>query len=294
MNTNRSEGESITAVLIDNLLIHMRKEYFTDFFEQNEKWLTKYGLYGLYAAALVGFISSIVYPIRYELSWGLSLGIGFGWIVACIVSHYVAYRLLPVISNLIKSTPTKLSSSALLDALALLCGIAGVAILGTSIYGWAKTSEFDKIIEGILMFVTFEYLMALCLNPGLLNIAIEEKTTAGQEFIGLLSFFLKGFLKLIPIMFGSWILIGVANMTLMLFQKPETLNIGNVFAIGYMLIAAVLPVVGYLLFVSNYFLIDLAGAVLSVPSKLDCLNQVTASTKNSEKTTAVLSTDKNL
>jgi hypothetical protein len=271
MSTDTEKGSSITTVYIEKLLNYLRKEHLVDFFEQNETWLIKYGMIGLYVAALVGLAFAVICPIRYEMPWGLSLGFGFGWVVACIFFHYVAVRLLPVVSNLIKTTPTNMSSTALLDSMALLCCISGVAVLATAILGWVKTSEFGELTNGILAFIAFEYLVALCLNPRLVNIAIEEKTRAGQEFIGVFSFFLKGFLKLIPIMFGSWIIIGVVKMVILLFTKPENFELDSLLSIGWMLIAAVLPLAGYLIFISYYFFIDLAVALLSIPAKLDRL-----------------------
>jgi hypothetical protein len=271
MSIDTGTGSSITTVYIEKLLNYLRKDHLVDFFERNEVLLTKYGMLGLYAAAVVGVIFSVVCPIRYEVPWGESLGAGLGWAVACILLHYVASRLLPVVRNLIKTTPTTMSSDALLDSLALLCCISGVAVLAASVYGWAKTSEIGGLTNGIFAFIAFEYLVVLCLNPRLVNIAIEEQTRAGQEFVGVLSLFLKGFLKLIPVMFGAWIIIGVVKMVVLLFAKPENFEIDTLFSIGWMLVAAVLPLAGYLIFISYYFAIDLAVALLSIPAKLDRL-----------------------
>ena len=268
-------SEEITAVWIDKLLNFLRKEYFSDFLGKNEKWLTKCGLYGLYVSALLGLIVSLIFPIRYDLPCGYSIAMGIAWFFVCIVTHYTACKFLPNIVSIIRSTPTKLSSKAFLDSLAVITGIGGVIALCSGLYLWAETTSFESFIITLFIFIFCEYLLFLSLNPKILNIEITESATAGEEFIGLLSFFMKSFLKLIPIIFGSGIILGIINILELLFMKIEypPQIISKVTQVGSLTATALLPVAGYLLFLIYYFAIDLAASVMSIPRKLDELNK---------------------
>jgi hypothetical protein len=269
-------NEKMTALWIDQLLGKLKSGYFADFFDKNEKWLTKYGLYGLYLLALLGLLASIVFPIRYEgFPWQRSLGMGIVWFLTCIVAHYIAYKLLPALGKIIKATPTKLSSYAFLECLAMIFGILGIISLLGGLYLWAKTSSFDSFLVGLLLFIACEYVFALCINPKLLNIEEDKQTTAGQEFIGLLSFAMKGFLRLIPIVFGAGVILGVFDVSELLFKKFEYMGevIEKCLQIARLGFVVILPLIAYVLFLAYYFMIDLANAVLSVPAKLDALSK---------------------
>jgi hypothetical protein len=266
--------EAITAGLIDKLLDHLRTGYFLDFLEPNVKWLTKAGLLGLYVAALLGLASSVVLPLRYDLHFGISLAAGVLWFLLCIVIHYTAWKFLPVLAHIIRSTPTQFSSRAFLDSFALVAGLAGAAALLVGLFFWIKTSSFEAFMIGLFVFIFCEYVMCLCLHPQALNIEISEQTSAGDEFIGLVSFFMKGFLKLIPIAFGSGIILGILSILTLLFSKLEYMGqiLEAIYGAGTFMYAALLPVTGYIFFLAYYFVIDLARALLAIPAKLDSLN----------------------
>jgi hypothetical protein len=265
--------EAITAGLIDKLLNHLKTGYFLDFLEPNVKWLTKAGLLGLYVAALLGLVSSIVLPLRYDLHFGISLSAGVLWFLLCIVIHYTAWKFLPVLEHIIRSTPTQFSSKAFLDSFALVAGLAGVAALLIGLFFWIKTSSFEVFMTGLFVFIFCEYVMCLCLNPQTLNIRISEHASAGDEFVGLVSFFMKGFLKIVPIAFGSGIILGILSILTLLFSKLKSMGqiLEAIYGAGTFMTAALLPVTAYVFFLAYYFVIDLARALLAIPPKLDRL-----------------------
>ena len=269
-------NENITAIWIDKILDSFRKSYFSDFFDKNEVWLIKCGLYGLYIIGILGFLTSLIFPIRYNvIPFMYSFGIGISWVFFCVVLHYTAYKFVPNITNIISSTPTKMSSEAFFFFFALIAGLSGVISLLAGIFFWIKTSSFNSFIIGLFSFVFCEYMLALSLNPKLLNINIDKNTSAGEEFIGLLSFFVKSNLKLIPIIFGSGIILSVINLIEAMFIKFEYIPeiTSKLMTIGGFTLTALLPVGGYILFLCYYFIIDLIASVISIPSKIDTLNQ---------------------
>jgi hypothetical protein len=156
-----------------------------------------------------------------------------------------------------------------------MAGIAGIVSIMGGLFVWIKGSSFEAFVVGIFMFIFCEYMLSLCLNPESLNIEISEKTSAGEEFLGLISFFMKGFLKLIPIMFGSGIIFGVINLFGLLFLKFDYIHEieAKSLEVGNLMVSALLPVMGYFVFLAYYFVIDLAMAILAMPAKLDRLGK---------------------
>lgn len=268
--------EKMTAVWIDKFLNHLRKGYFSDFLEKNEKWLIATGLCGLYISGILGLLTSFVLPMRYEnVAYGPTIGLGVIWLFLCIVIHYIAFKFLPALSNLVKNTPTQLSSKSFLDSLALLAGIAGVLSLLGGLFLWIRTSSFDSFVIGIFVFIFCGYILSLCLVPKNLNIEIIEKTSAGEEFLGLISFFMKGFLKLVPVAFAAGVILTIINIIELLFVKFDSAaQINAQYAeIGTFAKLSLLPLTAYFLFLLYYFVIDLAMAILVVPGKLDAIKE---------------------
>jgi tetratricopeptide (TPR) repeat protein len=191
----------------------------------------------------------------------------------CIVAHYTAVKFLPNLDNIIKSTPTKLTSSAFTDSFALIAGIGGIASLIAGIYFAISAENVELLVYGVFAFIFCEYLMSLSLNPETLGIEITDKTTAGEEFIGILSFVMKGFLRLIPVMFGSGIILGIVRIFDIWLGDVEYINqlVAQVAAVGRISAAAFLPVTGYLAFLLYYFSIDIVASIIAIPQKLDKL-----------------------
>lgn len=264
----------MTSVWIDNFFNYLRKGYFSDFLDKNVDWLTKWGLNGLYVSAVLGLLTSIYVPYNYgQIEFGLSIAIGFAWVLVCIVAHYTAVKFLPNLDNIIKSTPTKLTSTAFTDSFALIAGIGGVASLIAGTYFAISTENIELFVYGVFAFIFCEYLMSLSLNPETLGIEITDKTTAGEEFIGILSFIMKGFLRLIPVMFGSGIILGIVRIFDIWLGDVEYINqlVAQVAAVGRISAAAFLPVTGYLAFLLYYFSIDIVASIIAIPQKLDKL-----------------------
>ena len=166
-----------------------------------------------------------------------------------------------------------MSSRAFLDCWAIVHLIGGILSLITGIYFWIKTSSLDSLFIGIFTLIYCEYIVSLSLKPELLNIDIVEKTSAGEEFLGVISFGVKSVFKLIPIMFGSGIFFCIINLFLIIFGDYEYIHeiIGDVYNVLYLTGSFLLPLIGYFLFLIYYFFLDIAQAILSIPNKVESL-----------------------
>ena len=267
VNTATAEkkfNEYVVSDFIDSLLDKLRKGYLLNFFEDNQKWLTKYGLYGLYLSVALGFISAIALPNMYKIKDEVAFGIFVGFFFFCFIAHYLAVKFLPNVDSMLANTPSKLRSKAFLDSFALIFSILGISALGIGIFFGILEENFNTFMYGVFGFILCEYLVSLCLKPELLNVSVENGINAAEELLGLTSFFIKASLKLVPIIFGSSVIFGIFSLSGMLFVKYEYM--GEISAdflfVCFIYAGALSPIIGYLAFLSYYFIIDIILAIL--------------------------------
>lgn len=261
-----------TASLIDGFFGWLKKTAYNNFLETNEKWFTRVGLGLMYFISVMSLVVSIVFIMKYNaLNGGYVFAAGICGLLAAVVLQYIAAKTIPCLNLLVSNTPVKLSSTSVLDIVALAAGIFGVvALLGGLIIS-IKASSFQFFIIGLSIFVICEYWLAMALKPESLNIEIVKDTSAGEEFIGLLTFFAKGSLKIIPVIFCGCMIFAAYDLIAMMFVRYDYVNeiTREAGLVVYAMCGALLPLFGYVSFIGYYFTIDIARAVLSIPAKLD-------------------------
>lgn len=261
-----------TASLIDRFFSWLKKTAYNNFLEQNEKWFAKTGLVLMYFIAVMSLLVAIVFVLKYNaLSTFYVLTAGIGGLFVTIVFQYIAAKTIPCLNTLIHNTPAKLSSTAILEVLAFAAGIFGIIALIGGLIISIKASSLHFFISGIAIFVICEYWMAMAMKPESLNIEIVKNISAGEEFIGLLTFLAKGSLKIIPLIFCGCMIFAAYDLIAMMFVKYHYIGEINLEAgiVAYAVCGALLPLFGYVSFIGYYFTIDIARAILSIPAKLD-------------------------
>jgi len=241
------------------------------------KWLSRLGHYGLMSAAALGFLLAAVYAIRFNTFTPFLLGLV--WVLLVFVVQYTAVKFADAGATLIDSNPTSLSSKAFLDCLAFLSMIGGIVVLVVMTIQAIQSNAIYPFLIGLGIFVLLELLALLAYHPALVTVSVVRETTAGQEAIGIVTFFLKGLLKLVPIFFGVGVLIATVLLLIDFFkifgeeyQAAMAWSGANVKA-GQILYAGLLPFLSYIVFVLLYLVVDLIQAILSIPGKLDRLNK---------------------
>lgn len=227
------------------------------------KYSTLAGFYALPVGTVLSVIYGIIAAVKFE-SLTVLVMFGFGYAVLLSILNYSALKMIPALDKLITNSETNLGTPAFLNSLSLVFFIGGVGLFIGGLFGAIKGENLIPLIIGaVFLFFGIQW-VTFCRNPKLLNIRIDESLGAGDEFLGLISFFFKSWLKMLPIYFGlivALVVIGqivglglMFNGDMMLFGSA-TYSLAGV---------AALPLITYLLFLGYYFGIEILRAVLSL------------------------------
>lgn len=240
-------------------------------------WLLKLGHYGMIAAAGLGFIFALVVAIRLD-SFSAFL-YGLAWIVLVFVVQYTAVRFSTAGVKLVENNPASLSSKAFLDCFGFLAFIFGLIVFVFSIIWAIRGAGLSYFFIGLGVFILLEFLALVAFHPETASTKIVKEASAGQDALGIIVFYLKGVIKLIPIIFG----IGILVATFLLFIDfigvfGDKFKVESAWANGMnqawqILLIGLLPFLSYLFFLMYYLAVDVIRSILAVPGKLDELKK---------------------
>jgi hypothetical protein len=232
------------------------------------KWLLVIGHVGIIVSAGLGFFFSLIYAIKENSFNGFLMGIV--WVLLLFVVQYTAHKFSTAGEDLIKNNPSQLASKTFLDCFGFLVLIGGVVVFIMALVGLIKGMPFSMFLEGLALFVFMEFVALIAFNPKTITVKVVKSNSAGQEALGIITFFVKTIMKLVPILFGALIVVG----TVMLFVQGIKLfgaSAGFVWIViqrgvaRQILFAAMIPFLSYITFVLAYLNIDLIRAILSIP-----------------------------
>ena len=104
------------------------------------------------------------------------------------------------------------------------------------------------------------------------NVTVSEKIAAGEEAIGILSFFVKAIVRIIPLLFGIGTIVGAIGVLLGLVPLLRVGNAGiGMTGLTMVILSACLPFASYVFFALYHLIIDILRAILVLPQKLDNL-----------------------
>lgn len=235
-------------------------------------WLERAGHYGLLVSAALGIVYGIVAGIKSDSLSALLSGIG--WSALVLIVQYTAAKFSSAGAVLIRSSPSEMASRSFLLCVALLCLVGGfLTLVGLTIEA-IRQELWAPFAVGLVAFMVCEFVVCFCLNPEMLNLSIASSFGAGREAIGVITFFMKAPIKLVPVLFGSGVLIGTVALIAQLiglFRGDELLDVFALPSGHLILVGAALPLVSYLLFLLLYLQMDVIRAILAVPGKLEAL-----------------------
>lgn len=236
------------------------------------KWLKFIGHIGIIVAAGLGFIFALIYAIRANSFFGFLIGLA--WVVLIFVIQYTAHKFSDAGEDLIKNNPTQLASQTFLDCFGFLVLIGGVVAFIIALIDLIQGSGFVPFLQGVGIFIFLEFIAMIAFNPKDIAVKMVKSNSAGQEALGVITFFIKALMKMVPIVFGALIVIGTINLFLQglkLFgdYAPFAWDVITRLIAPQIIYAALLPFLSYLFFVLAYLTIDINRAILSIPEKLE-------------------------
>jgi hypothetical protein len=271
--TTRGGGEFYLfgVRLLEKFIEFIKGVLTADVLNFSVKWLTKIGHIGLLAAAALGFLFGIIAAIRAPANGGTLFMYVIVFVIAVFVLQYTAYRFLPTGDSLIANNPTRLASKAFLDCVGFLAMLAGIVVLFFQIYVAIKLPSLTAFLTGLGVFIFLEFVALIAFNAETASMEIVEEASAGQEAIGIITFFMKTLLRLVPIAFG----IGIAVFTVVMFIDSFGLFSDAKFVMAVstgmrdatqILTFALLPFLAYIVFVLFFLLVDVIRSILAIPS----------------------------
>jgi hypothetical protein len=194
-------------------------------------------------------------------------------LVAVVIAQFIAIKFLSSGSALIEKSPDQISSKAFLECFALLLALAAFGILSWGSYASIQTGEFLPAVTSLGIALVLFHGVGISLHHESVNMQLQEETTIGEEAIGLLAFFVKFHMRLVPFAFGviatvifiemSYLLIKLMGADWLREALFYSVQFTDLFV--YMLGALLLPLTAYLTFLGCYLVIDLVRAILSLP-----------------------------
>ena len=212
----------------------------------------------MYLIGIVYFLRSIIYAIKCESMDFIWMGLGM--LAASVLMNYIGSKVLSNIRGLYSKTVSKLRSNAILDCIALLCVLLGI---GALVLGFKVDMGIGGILGGILLMLIFLLVALTALSPAILAVELNETCSAGEELIGLLTFFMKNFLFVLPYLY----IVGLGYLLyILLFQLGIQAEYSSIMVMMTppIIVFGLLPLMAYFLYLAYYFILDLCRAILSI------------------------------
>lgn len=248
---------------IDHILNWVRETFPPDMFDKMANWCAKYGHAGIVAAQILVLVFFALKAVKTGSFSRVFYGVGAALLL--IILQYTAEKFLYAGKQLIQSTPSSLSSTAFLDCTALIMEISGVLIFISM-----ATQGIMNALVGLAIWGLFDSIAWTAIHPKMVNVSIEDEVRAGEEAIGILSFFAKAVLMIVPIAYGIGAIVGTLALALAIIAVAigKTAMSGQS-AIWLIIVCACLPFLSYVAFMVYHLLIDLLQSILVLPRKLD-------------------------
>lgn len=276
-------SSTILADLVGKVLDYVTRGLSPALIERTLAFSVRIGHYAVLVGGAISLLYAIYAAIKYN-SFTLFLA-GLGFVAALAVAQFAAQRFLGAGDRTIRSTPSRIGSPAFLECLGLLVILAAAAMLISGIGTAIRIESFVPLVPAIIGAAILTCFGALALHPSLVNVSVADGSS-GEEAIGLISFFFKSMLKLVPLFFFLIVVAGglaviasffdsgqaFARTIVQLFALPLPLNLPYGLAgAGVILSGCLFPILAYFVYLIWYLVLDILRAILCIPAKLDAL-----------------------
>jgi hypothetical protein len=242
--------------------------------------IAKFALLGgellMYPALLVMMIVYIITAIRGDSVQPVFEGIGV--FVVGVLALYVVLQLIAAGFRMLRTNPSRVASRIYLNCFVVFFLVAGFYFLTRPILSYYDLKDrgpalWNSFAQWWTLAVPAFAGAILALNPKILNIEIDPEATAGETFLGLVSFALKMALALLPIylMMGAVLVAYASIVSASYYLFSTDKGLGNMYgyralvqARGYLYDTLKWPIYVTLAFLAYYLVVDLCDAILSL------------------------------
>ncbi|MCH2162311.1 MAG: GYF domain-containing protein [Phycisphaerales bacterium] len=255
------------ALMVDKVVELIRLLLSKKLFTTNMVRAEKFGHLGILVVMVFLLVLGVITTIKTDSISVLIMTLGS--LVALILAQYSAFRFLKASRNLLESTPSTINGKVLLDVIALVLALISVGFLIIGCFYAIKFSMFSFAVYGFFALVIGLLSACVAFNPDVLNIQQSDTASAGEEAIGLASFFVKCLLVLGPFVYFFGALASCYALFEGIYYTMKYDNIAAATAAtfagtGIMVGAGFYTLVFYIVFLVYYLLIDVLGAILSM------------------------------
>lgn len=269
---------------IDGLISALRGVRWDKGFDCAERGTISIGIWGYYLLALFSLITFPIICSKVEMT-GIGFLMGFVFLVFCVIFGYCGTKLYGSIRNLIDNIPSSVSSMNIVDMLAVISIVA--AIFGSAVcfvignndtaqmvmmMAGVSTDGFNGIGVGVLIGGIYIFIM-LVGAKSLLGVK-EEKCGSAEEFLGIVTMFIKMAARLTPFIWALGAFAAVVLEIVALVSGEDGDFIVNTgVAVSVAVMTGFFPLIIYINYITYNFVLDFAKSVLSVPGKIDALKK---------------------
>lgn len=254
--------------LIDSVPGVLKAQRFDDIVDR----VTTAGHWSLLLVAVLGLVIELIAAMAGN---GSAVLWGVGWLVALPLLQYTAVQFLGATRSLVTSNRTTLGSEAFLRCYALVALVVAILALVGAI-GWGlDTGSVQIFLFGLALTALSLATAWLALNPELLSIRVDRQSSAGEDALGVLSFFVKTGVRLVPIFYGVTLVVGAVQAVIILLgmigdSQAELINAVMLAELSapILLWAALSPFLAYIAFIFYFLVIDLMRGILSIPGAM--------------------------
>lgn len=261
-----SEYDPRTAPgIIDRFVNWIRNTFPPEMYNSISDWFTRHGHAGIVVAQILTVLYALIAVIVLKEGRRAEFAYGLGMAMVLFVLQYVSYKFLNAGKKLIETSPSRVGSTAFLDCTFLLLEIAGIVVFLS-----LCTKGLANFFIGLGIWAICDAIAFTALHPEMINISVAEDVRAGEEAIGIMSFFAKAIVRIVPIAFGVGAIVGTIALLMGLFPLMASGTIAPCHnALTLISVCLCLPFASYVFFALYHLFIDVIRAILVLPEKLD-------------------------
>lgn len=250
--------------LFDSLIDWSKRKFPPETYNTISSFLIGAGHWAVMLAAILSVFFGISAAIK--LSTWVYVGYGLGFAALLAILQYTADRFLDAGDALIDASPSTLRSAAFPDCFALLAEAAGLLIFLSFMLSAHVIGQWSLIWVGLGIWCLCDAMAYIAINPELINIKLQDDVRAGEEAIGILSFFVKTLIRIVPIAFGAGTLIGLIGLLFGTFSLMRSgIMAAGLGSIKLIVLCTCLPLLSYLVFAFYNLILDVLRAILILP-----------------------------